>query len=70
MNKFVRITKEINDAASLGIVADEYFDGDNVNLDEVFQGLRNIIQKVVDGHHQSRELAMVAIKIIDKSGEE
>jgi hypothetical protein len=65
MSKFVQQTKDIGDAASLTAIVNEYLDADVLDVDEVLAALRNIIQRVADDHHQSRAMAVVAIKLIN-----
>lgn len=69
MNEFVKQTKEINDAASLSMLIDRYLESENIDLDDAFSALENIIQKCADGHHQSQAIAVAAVKLVKGLGE-
>ena len=59
-----QLSRDINDSASLSIVVDNYFQSEAIDMDVILVALNNILQKCADGHHQSREMAMVGMKII------
>lgn len=69
MSDIVKQTREINDAASLSSLVDIYLGGENLDVDDAFEALANIMQKCAEGHHQSQALATVAVKLARGLGE-
>ena len=65
MSEFVKQTRDIGDAASLSMIVDKYLESNDLDYDDVMAGLRNIITRCADDHHQSRAMAVVAIRLID-----